>query len=99
MLLQRRSLNKDSYPGLWDISCGGHLTTGDDSLAAAVRELSEELGVIVSSDALQYLTTWRSSTRPAPDFINNSFNDLYLLRTELSLSDFTMQLEEICDLK
>lgn len=99
VLLQRRSLNKDSYPGLWDISCGGHLTTGDDSLAAAVRELSEELGVIVSSDALQYLTTWRSSTRPAPDFINNSFNDLYLLRTELSLSDFTMQLEEICDLK
>ena len=36
---------KDSSPGLWDSSCSGHLDTGENYDSAAVRELSEELGV------------------------------------------------------
>lgn len=75
------------------------MTAGDDSLTGAVRELAEELGIVVRPQDLQYLITWRSRTRPAPDFINNSFSDLYLLRTDLALTDFTMQTEEISELK
>lgn len=45
VFLQKRSLLKDSAPGCWDSSCSGHLDTGEDYLAAAVRELKEEIGV------------------------------------------------------
>ena len=43
--LQKRSLRKDKNPGLWDSSVSGHLDAGEDYLAAAVRELGEEIGV------------------------------------------------------
>jgi len=48
VFLQKRSMKKDLSPGLWDSSCSGHLDAGEDYDAAAVRELSEELGVRVS---------------------------------------------------
>jgi isopentenyl-diphosphate delta-isomerase type 1 len=45
VVLQRRSLAKDLYPGPWDSSASGHLGRGEDYDAAAARELAEELGV------------------------------------------------------
>lgn len=43
--LQRRSQAKDTYPGMWTSSASGHLDPGEDYLAAACRELREELGL------------------------------------------------------
>ncbi len=48
VFLQKRSMRKDLSPGLWDSSCSGHLDSGEDYDAAAVRELSEEIGVTVA---------------------------------------------------
>ena len=45
LFLQKRSLLKDSCPGLWDSSAAGHLDVGESYEACAVRELDEELGV------------------------------------------------------
>ncbi|PLX83360.1 MAG: NUDIX hydrolase [Desulfuromonas sp.] len=45
LLLQKRSMDKDVQPGRWDTSVGGHLDPGEDYLAAACREMAEELGV------------------------------------------------------
>ena len=39
VLLQRRSLNKDSFPGQWDTSSAGHIPAGDEPLESALREL------------------------------------------------------------
>lgn len=49
VFLQKRSMLKDMAPGCWDSSCSGHLDSGEDYDAAAVRELGEELGLSVSS--------------------------------------------------
>lgn len=46
LLLQKRSALKDICPGLWDSSVSGHLDSGESYDAAAVRELSEEMGII-----------------------------------------------------
>ncbi len=45
IFLQKRSLAKDSSPGLWDAACSGHLGAGEDYDQAAHRELEEEIGL------------------------------------------------------
>jgi len=44
LLLQKRSLQKDNCPGMWDSSCAGHVESGADYNETANRELTEELG-------------------------------------------------------
>jgi isopentenyldiphosphate isomerase len=53
VFLQRRSLLKDSAPGKWCASCSGHLDASEDYDAAAVRELAEEIGVVVEVGGLE----------------------------------------------
>ncbi|WP_309400525.1 NUDIX hydrolase [Cerasicoccus maritimus] len=48
LFLQKRSMNKDQMPGVWTTSCSGHVDSGENYDIAAVREISEELGIHVS---------------------------------------------------
>jgi len=48
VFLQKRSLKKDTFPGAWDSSTSGHLDQGEDYDTAAVRELREEIGLVVA---------------------------------------------------
>jgi isopentenyldiphosphate isomerase len=45
VFLQKRSLRKDRQPGLWDSSTSGHVDSGEDYDACAVREVREEIGL------------------------------------------------------
>jgi isopentenyl-diphosphate Delta-isomerase len=47
IFLQKRSMSKDTSPGLWDSSASGHLDSGEDYDYCAVRELREEIGLVV----------------------------------------------------
>lgn len=47
ILLQKRSQYKDTYPGWYEISAGGHVAKGETYEQAAARELNEELGVSI----------------------------------------------------
>ena len=47
LFLQKRSMNKDENPGLWDSSAAGHVDSGEDYLQCALREITEELGIVV----------------------------------------------------
>jgi isopentenyldiphosphate isomerase len=44
LFLQKRSMRKDCFPGVWDSSASGHLDLGESYDACAVREVREELG-------------------------------------------------------
>ena len=46
LLIHRRSLAKDIWPGWWDIAAGGVVAAGETYEAAARRELEEELGIV-----------------------------------------------------
>jgi isopentenyldiphosphate isomerase len=48
VFLQKRSMLKDTAKGLWDSSSSGHVDTGEDYDACAVRELREEIGLVVA---------------------------------------------------
>lgn len=51
ILLCKRQVTREWYPGVWDLP-GGHLAAGEDPRTALGRELSEELGVtaVISQD-------------------------------------------------
>jgi len=48
VFLQKRSMLKDTAKGKWDSSSSGHLDTGEEYDACAVRELREEIGLIAT---------------------------------------------------
>jgi len=45
VFLQKRSMKKDIAAGKWDSAASGHLDTGEDYDACAVREVREEIGL------------------------------------------------------
>jgi isopentenyldiphosphate isomerase len=49
IFLQKRSMQKDRQPGVWDSSASGHVDSGEDYDACAIRELREEIGLYVST--------------------------------------------------
>lgn len=55
LLLQKRSPLKDTCPGKWDTSVGGHVGFGQSYLEAALRETAEELGLTVAEQDLRFL--------------------------------------------
>ncbi len=46
LYLQKRSMEKDYLPGLWDTAVGGHITYGETVMEALYRESAEELGLV-----------------------------------------------------
>lgn len=55
-LLSRRAADRPTYPLLWEC-VGGSVIAGEDSLAGALRETMEEVGISLSPDAGQVLFT------------------------------------------
>ena len=99
ILLQKRSPNKDSYPNMWDISSAGHLTAGDESLQGAIREIKEELGIDTTPDQFKLIGTRKKAGKYNQAFVNNEFNDVYLLRLSLDISKLHLQEEEVSEVK
>ena len=73
ILLQKRSEEKESYPGMYDTSSAGHITAGDEPLESALRELKEELGIDASPEELSFAGTFR--IRYEKEFHGRIFRD------------------------
>ena len=86
LLLQRRSLYKDTHPGLLDVSCAGHVTEDDGVVETALREAEEELGLRLTADELKaaWLGTLPSvasgETATHGRFVCREFQELFLVR-------------------
>ena len=104
VLLQQRSINKDKNAGLWDISVAGHISTGQDAISTAAREINEEVSVgikaKVSITDFRYMFSYRVSQRFADDYVENQFYDFFILRKNgLRAKDITLQKSEVQDVK
>ena len=89
ILFQLRSRVKENNPGLLDTSCAGHISAGDSSVNAAVRELREELGVHKSSRDLEYLFEAKhESVLNGGSYLDNEYYDVY----RITLSDDEIKL-------
>ena len=102
VLLQKRSPEKDAYPGCWDISSAGHLPAGSDFPESALRELNEELGLTVAPDELHFAgfrhRVAREVFRGVP-FLDNEYSAVYLLLRPVDPSALQIQQEELSEVR
>jgi isopentenyldiphosphate isomerase len=100
LLLQKRSMEKESHPGLWDISSAGHIAAGQSSIDAAVREVQEELGLIIFPGELNFAFTLRNQcVVNNGGFIDNEISDVYIIKRDIIISDLHLQKSELSDVK
>ena len=98
ILLQKRSPEKDSFPGLFDTSSAGHIPAGEEPLPSALRELSEELGIEAAPDALQYAGTFRIQYEKSFHghlFRDNEFTTVFVYSQPVDISTLTLQKSEV----
>lgn len=81
LLLQKRAVGKDTFPGRWDVSAAGHICAGDNSLDSAKRELEEELGLSMEIEkAFQARACNIGRTEKHGEFIDNELQDVYVAK-------------------
>lgn len=98
IVLQKRADDKDTYPGLWDISVAGHISAGETPEDSAIREVEEEIGLSVSKDDLKFIGLYLAEKTPGLDLYDNEFHHIYLSRLDVSIKTLTLQKEEVSDL-
>lgn len=102
VLLQKRSDNKDSHPGCYDISSAGHIPAGCDFVPSAMRELKEELGVDISAEELIYCGQRHFTFERefhGEIFRDNQVSNVYVLWLDREAEDFVLQAEEISEVR
>lgn len=98
VLLQKRSADKDSHPGCYDISSAGHIPAGMDFVTSALRELEEELGIRAQARELHYCGQrrflWRDEFHGHP-FTDCQVSNVYCLWRDVSPRELRLQTSEV----
>lgn len=91
VLLQKRSSQKWTWPDHYDISAAGHITLGEEPIAAALRETQEEIGVTLSASDLEFVAIERRNMSAGEGRTENELCWVYLV--ELN-DDYTLTRQE-----
>ncbi len=94
-LITRRCMSEHWGAGMWEVP-GGGVRAGEDSLAAAIREIREETGLDVSGCEVEYLITYK---RDNPGTGDNYFVDLYRFTLDFDESEVHLLTEESDDFR
>ena len=84
VLLQRRALTVDNFPGALSISVLGHIDAGEFSSATVRREVEEELGINASQLKIDFLFSHFSEAILNETYIDRQFNDIYMTRVDIN---------------
>ncbi len=98
ILMQKRAMNKDSFPGRFDTSSAGHIQAGDEPLESALRELREELGICASAEELH--PTGKLYISYEKEFHGKMFCDeevafVYIYQEPVDVDTLVLQKEEV----
>ncbi|CAG7621753.1 Isopentenyl-diphosphate Delta-isomerase [Paenibacillus solanacearum] len=97
LLFQERHMEKDTFPGLLDISSAGHLTAGE-GIEDGVRELEEELGLQASLDQLVPCGIYKYEKFLSSGLIDREFCHVFVLEGRLALDEYKLQPDEVTGL-
>jgi len=95
LLLQKRGLSKQTYPGFWDVSVAGHVSAGETILQGALREVKEEIGLCIKQKDLRLLDVRKNTNRFDNGIIDCEFQHVFLAKLETSVSKLKIQEAEV----
>lgn len=98
ILLQKRSMEKESFPGLYDTSSAGHIPAGEEPLPSALRELSEELGIVAEPEELIHVGTFRIQYEKefhGQLFRDNEVTQVFVYTKPVEIERLTLQASEV----
>jgi isopentenyldiphosphate isomerase len=87
IVFQRRSLDKDTWPGELDCTVGGHLGAGE-STEDAYREVEEEIGIRVDPLSLRWIGRRVAINEVPGKHIDHEIQDVFFLRDDRDLLEF-----------
>ena len=87
LYLQKRAMSKDTNPGLWDTSVGGHVGAGETAADALVREAREELAIDASGASFLYSYLNESG-------FESEFAECFILRSSQPVTPDPGEIEE-----
>lgn len=99
VLIQKRAADKDTFPNFWDISVAGHISAGEKPLSAALREVEEEIGLIVTEEQLCFIGTVKIRTQHHTNLIDNELHYIYMCEVDFKISLLKIQKEEVSIIK
>lgn len=84
LLLQKRSMTKDLYPGMITLSASGHVSKGESYQQTAEREMGEEIGIITSIIPVKkYLFYAPTETEYSTIFIGEAKSEPIISKNEV----------------
>lgn len=89
ILIQQRSFNKKSNPGLWDCAVAGHVLSGENSVDAILREAKEELNLDLCERDLKLIYTNIGFDD------KYQFHDVFIVKKEIDVKKIVIQKEEV----
>lgn len=99
ILLQKRALTKKVFPGLWDISVAGHISTGEDIITSAKREVFEEIGLELQDTDLIKIGTRIHQVSHKNGIQDNEFHHVFIAELKSPIEDLIIQTEEVAEIK
>ena len=60
VLLQRKTIEKDTHPNHWDVSVAGHIGAGELQNISAVREIKEDIGLKIKEHDIEEVGCFKS---------------------------------------
>ena len=81
---------------MWDISVGGHVSSGEETLISAKRELSEELGLNPRDYKFEYVNVIKEKFADG-DIVSNEFVTIYKIISDVDIDDIVLQKEEVSE--
>jgi 8-oxo-dGTP pyrophosphatase MutT (NUDIX family) len=96
VLFQRRSLTKDTFPGLLDVAVGGHLRAGE-TLAETAREAEEEIGLAIELAGLTRLGRRFVAGRTAGVY-DREVQEIFGLSSDAPLEAYRLHPDEVSGL-
>ncbi len=97
VVLQRRSLTKDSHPGMVDVSVAGHLRAGEAPVAA-LREAEEEIGLALAAPDVVRLGRRRRIDAQAPLRVDREVQEIFYTTTTRTLDSLRPDADEVLGL-
>lgn len=99
VLLQKRAMSKEFFPGIWDLSATGHVAVSEDTFLSAVREIKEEVGLLVKEEDLEFFEIYKFAQNIRENLKNYEFAHVYFLRFDGDMGELKFQEEEIDEIR